>query len=88
MDELIDMIQEEVLTESEDTQTPDLHAELEDLRAKLEKAESAIMAMIKGENPLKYSPIFSPTISSTFVTASSAKCCRLSSILSFKPCVI
>ena len=48
MDELIDMIQEEVLTESEDTQTPDLHAELEDLRAKLEKAESAAREIIDG----------------------------------------
>lgn len=48
MDETIDMITEEVLAEATDTVEPDLHTELDDLRAKLEKAERAAKEITEG----------------------------------------
>lgn len=53
MDETIDMITEEILAEETDVQEPegtgtDLHAELEDLRAKLEKAERVAREITEG----------------------------------------
>ena len=48
MDETIDLITEEVLAEEADTVEPDLHTELDDLRAKLEKAERAAREITEG----------------------------------------
>lgn len=48
MDETIDLITEEVLTEEANTVEPDLHTELDDLRAKLEKAERAAREITEG----------------------------------------
>ena len=48
MDETIDLITEEVLAEEADTVEPDLHAELEDLRTKLEKAERVAREITEG----------------------------------------
>ena len=48
MDETIDLITEEVLAEAADTVEPDLHTELDDLRAKLEKAERAAREITEG----------------------------------------
>ncbi len=48
MDETIDLMTEEVLAEETDTVEPDLHAELEDLRTKLEKAERAAREITEG----------------------------------------
>jgi len=48
MDETIDMITEEILAETADTVEPDLHTELDDLRAKLEKAERAAREITEG----------------------------------------
>lgn len=48
MDETIDLITEEVLAEGTDTLEPDLHAELEDLRSKLEKAERVAREITEG----------------------------------------
>ena len=48
MDETIDLISEEVLAEGSDTVEHDLHTELEDLRAKLEKAERVAREITEG----------------------------------------
>ena len=48
MDETIDMITAEVLAEEANTVEPDLHTELDDLRAKLEKAERAAREITEG----------------------------------------
>ncbi|MBR6579599.1 MAG: hypothetical protein IKK74_11700 [Clostridia bacterium] len=48
MDETIDLITEEVLAEEANTVEPDLHTELDDLRAKLEKAERAAREITEG----------------------------------------
>jgi len=48
MDETIDLITEEVHAEEADTVEPDLHTELDDLRAKLEKAERAAREITEG----------------------------------------
>ena len=48
MDETIDLITEEVLAEEANTGEPDLHTELDDLRAKLEKAERAAREITEG----------------------------------------
>ena len=56
--------------------------------SRLDSADSIRIAAINGENPAKYSPMFSCTIESVFSTTHSAIRCRLLFEFAVIPCAI